>query len=70
MTGQVLQNDGDVAIVLLDNGDRVRFERKWGIKFLGDGTSVERTREEFLQDLPVGVLAESCSVERLSSKAD
>lgn len=60
MTGKVISNDGDVAIVILANGDRVRFERDWSPE--------SKTREKFLEELPVGPFKEGIDVERLSDE--
>lgn len=60
MTGTVISNDGDIAIVLLENGDRVRFERGWTLK--------SKTPAQFAKDLPVGPLSKEISIERLPDR--
>ena len=64
MTGRVISNDGEVAIVILENGDRVRFERAWA------APGHESTRDKFLVDLPVGPLRPEIQVERLADKVN
>jgi hypothetical protein len=57
MTGWVLRNDGEQAVVKLENGDRVRFYRADSID--------PKTKDQFLRDMPVGPLSPEMSIEDL-----
>ncbi|TMI88348.1 MAG: hypothetical protein E6H00_13015 [Bacillati bacterium ANGP1] len=54
MTGRIVSNDGEVAIVQADNGERIRFERTWALGLFRGQPAL--TRQEFLRELPTGEL--------------